>query len=84
MCVIFLRMTKVKMINLEQEKTEINRKYRKLLRKAKPFLKDDDAQQIRKAFDLSLEAHRDMRRKSGDPYIYHPLSVAEDNRFKPI
>jgi GTP pyrophosphokinase len=70
-------MTKVATINIEQEKKEIIRKYRKLLRKAKPFLKGNDAQQIRKAFDLALDAHKDMRRKSGEPYIYHPLSVAE-------
>jgi len=31
---------------------------------------------IRKAFEISLEAHKDMRRKSGEPYIYHPIAVA--------
>jgi len=36
-----------------------------------------DKQQIRKAFDLALDAHKDMRRKSGEPYIYHPLAVAQ-------
>ena len=35
-----------------------------------------DRRAIRKAFDISLEAHKDMRRKSGEPYIYHPISVA--------
>jgi guanosine-3',5'-bis(diphosphate) 3'-pyrophosphohydrolase len=29
-----------------------------------------------KAFDVAVEAHKDMRRKSGEPYIYHPISVA--------
>jgi GTP pyrophosphokinase len=32
---------------------------------------------IRKAFDISLEAHKDMRRKSGEPYIFHPIAVAQ-------
>ncbi|MEQ8423546.1 MAG: RelA/SpoT family protein, partial [Cyclobacteriaceae bacterium] len=32
---------------------------------------------IKKAFTLSLEAHKDMRRKSGEPFIFHPLTVAE-------
>jgi GTP pyrophosphokinase len=36
-----------------------------------------DKQMIRKAFDLALEQHKDMRRKSGEPYIYHPLEVAQ-------
>ncbi len=31
---------------------------------------------IRLAFDMALEAHKDMRRKTGEPYILHPLAVA--------
>ncbi|KOY85764.1 MFS transporter [bacterium 336/3] len=62
---------------LELEKQEILKRYRKLLRLAKPFLKDNDAKLIKKAFSLSAEAHKDMRRKSGEPYIYHPLAVAQ-------
>ena len=64
-------------IDLEEEKKEIIRRYRKLLRHAKPILKDGDAKFIKKAFYLSMEAHKDMRRKSGEPYIYHPLEVAQ-------
>ncbi|MFM2442438.1 MAG: diphosphokinase [Bacteroidota bacterium] len=64
-------------IDLEKERLEILKRYRKLLRTAKPFLKDDDAKQIKKAFLISAEAHKDMRRKSGEPYIYHPLAVAQ-------
>ncbi len=64
-------------IDLEDEKKEILRRYRKLLRHAKAVLKDGDAKVIRKAFSTSLEAHKEMRRKSGEPYIYHPLAVAQ-------
>lgn len=64
-------------IDLEEEKKEILRRYRVLLRHAKPFLKDGDAKRIKKAFNTSMEAHRGMRRRSGEPYIYHPLSVAQ-------
>ncbi|SKC79313.1 GTP pyrophosphokinase [Ohtaekwangia koreensis] len=64
-------------IDAEQEKREIISRYRRLLRKAKPILKDGDAKLIKKAFTLSLEAHKDMRRKSGEPFIFHPLAVAE-------
>lgn len=65
------------MIDEEEEKKEIIRRYRKLLRHAKPFLKDNDAKEIKKAFYISVEAHKNMRRKSGEPYIYHPLEVAD-------
>lgn len=64
-------------IDLEEEKKEIVRRYRKLLRHAKPFLREGDAKIIKKAFNTSNEAHKEMRRKSGEPYIYHPLAVAQ-------
>ncbi len=63
-------------IDVEDEKKEIIRRYRRLLRRAKPFLKEGDAKTIRKAFNTALEAHKDMRRRTGEPYIYHPLDVA--------
>jgi len=64
-------------IDLEQERKEILKCYRRLLRAAKPMLKDNDAKLIKKAFNTSLEAHQNMRRRSGEPYIYHPLAVAQ-------
>jgi len=60
-----------------EEKKEIIGRYRRLLRQAKPVLKDGDAKLIKRAFTMAMEAHKDMRRKSGEPYIFHPLSVAE-------
>lgn len=64
-------------IDLEAEKKEILKRYRKLLVEAKRSRDDVDKQQIRKAFDVALEAHKKMRRKSGEPYIYHPIAVAQ-------
>lgn len=64
-------------VDLEQEKKDILRRYRKLLRHAKPILKDGDAKVIKKAFNFSLDAHQNMRRKSGEPYIFHPIEVAQ-------
>lgn len=64
-------------LEIEQEKKEIIRHYRKLLRHAKPFLQDDDAKIIKRAFKMSQEAHKNMRRRSGEPYISHPLAVAQ-------
>jgi len=63
-------------VDVEEENKEIVKRYRQLLRRAKPFLKGDDSKVIRKAFNVSMEAHDGMRRKSGEPYIYHPLAVA--------
>ncbi len=64
--------------DLALEKKEILRRYRALLRSAAPFIKTaEDKTRIRKAFDIALDAHKDMRRKSGEPYIYHPLAVAK-------
>lgn len=63
-------------VDVEKERKEILKRYRKLLRNAKPTLKPGDTKLIKKAFNISLEAHKDMRRKSGEPYIYHPLEVA--------
>jgi guanosine-3',5'-bis(diphosphate) 3'-pyrophosphohydrolase len=64
-------------IDLEVEKTEILKRYRALLRASKSTLQKGDKRMIRKAFDMALESHKDMRRKSGEPYIYHPIAVAQ-------
>lgn len=64
-------------IDIEAENKEIRKRYRALLRACKPTLQRGDKQEIRRAFDLALESHKDMRRKSGEPYIYHPIAVAQ-------
>jgi GTP pyrophosphokinase len=60
----------------EQEKKEILRQYRALLRGLRPKLKRGDKELVREAFEMAAEAHKTMRRKSGEPYILHPLAVA--------
>lgn len=62
-------------IDLEQERIEILNAFKGLLRATKDRNREE-TKLIRKAFDIALEAHKDMRRKSGEPYIYHPISVA--------
>ncbi|MDL5049516.1 bifunctional (p)ppGpp synthetase/guanosine-3',5'-bis(diphosphate) 3'-pyrophosphohydrolase [Oscillatoria amoena NRMC-F 0135] len=64
-------------IDVEAEKQEILKRYRHLLRSCRHNLEKGDKQLIRSAFDMALEAHKNMRRKSGEPYIYHPLAVAQ-------
>lgn len=63
-------------LNEEQEKKLILREYRSLLRSLKPKLKPGDKELVRMAFEMSADAHKTMRRKSGEPYILHPLAVA--------
>jgi len=63
-------------LNEEQEKKLILREYRALLRGLKEKLKPGDKRLIRLAFEMAVEAHQTMRRKSGEPYILHPIAVA--------
>lgn len=61
----------------EKEKNEILSRYRALLGALKGELKKGDKERIRLAFEIALDAHKDMRRKSGEPYILHPIAVAQ-------
>jgi len=61
----------------EIERKEILKKYKALLRSIRHELTSEQKKIIRQAFDLALDAHKDMRRKSGEPYIYHPIAVAK-------
>ena len=63
-------------LNEEQEKKLILREYRALLRSLKARIKPGDRRLIRQAFEMAADAHKTTRRKSGEPYILHPLAVA--------
>ncbi|MBK7376116.1 MAG: bifunctional (p)ppGpp synthetase/guanosine-3',5'-bis(diphosphate) 3'-pyrophosphohydrolase [Chitinophagaceae bacterium] len=63
-------------LNEAEEKKEILRQYRGLLRVLKSKLKPGDKELLRTAFGMAAEAHKTMRRKSGEPYILHPIAVA--------
>jgi GTP diphosphokinase / guanosine-3',5'-bis(diphosphate) 3'-diphosphatase len=63
-------------LNDEQEKKLILREYRALLRGLKSRIKPGDRRLLRLAFEMAADAHKTMRRKSGEPYILHPLAVA--------
>jgi GTP pyrophosphokinase len=63
-------------LNEEQEKKEIVRHYRALLRALRPKIKKGDKELLRTAFEMATNAHKTMRRKSGEPYIFHPIAVA--------
>ena len=63
--------------DLEQENKEILARYKDLISNTYRTLDEDQNKLIRKAFDIALDAHKDQRRKSGEPYIYHPIEVAK-------
>lgn len=64
-------------IDLDKEAEEIARRYKNMLRNTYRDLTEENKILIRKAFELAKEAHKDQRRKTGEPYIYHPLAVAK-------
>ena len=63
--------------DLEQENKEILARYKDLITNTYRTLDEENNKLIRKAFDIALDAHKDQRRKSGEPYIYHPIAVAK-------
>jgi GTP diphosphokinase / guanosine-3',5'-bis(diphosphate) 3'-diphosphatase len=63
-------------IDPEAERKEILNRYKQLLTACKRRLEKGDKEILRKAFEVAVEAHKDIRRKSGEPYIYHPIAVA--------
>jgi GTP pyrophosphokinase len=65
-------------IDHEQEKRELLVRYKKLVKALSHSMKGkEDQQRIHKAYEVAVDAHREMRRKSGEPYIYHPIAVAQ-------
>ncbi|HMU06546.1 MAG TPA: RelA/SpoT family protein [Kaistella sp.] len=63
--------------DLEQENKEILARYKDLISNTYRTLDEEQNKLIRKAFDIALDAHKDQRRKTGEPYIYHPIEVAK-------
>ena len=64
-------------IDIDLENKEIVKRYKTLLRSCNSDITREDKRLIRKAFNLAVEAHQDVRRKSGEPYIFHPIAVAQ-------
>lgn len=62
---------------VEEENKEIANRYKDLLKGTYQTLSEEDKKLIRKAFEVAVEAHSSQRRKSGEPYIFHPIAVAK-------
>jgi GTP pyrophosphokinase len=59
-----------------QELVSVRKKFDELLVKMEDTLKDEDRVNLEKAYNLAVDAHKYQRRKSGEPYIFHPIEVA--------
>ncbi|WP_166384983.1 RelA/SpoT family protein [Polaribacter sp. 11A2H] len=62
---------------IEEENKEIAKRYKDLLKGTYEIMSKEDKELIRKAFDIAVDAHSEQRRKTGEPYIYHPIAVAK-------
>lgn len=63
-------------INEEQERKLILKEYRGLLRALRKNASAQEKKLIRRAFEMAADSHKNMRRKSGEPYVLHPIAVA--------
>ena len=60
----------------QEEKIELERQFNELLQCWKSRKNEQDVALVTEAFLLAANAHKDARRRSGEPYMYHPLAVA--------
>lgn len=66
----------INVTNEEQERKLILKEYRALLRALRKNVSPQEKKLVRRAFELAMESHKNMRRKSGEPYVLHPIAVA--------
>ena len=60
-----------------KENSLIAKEYKELLKISYQSLSRDDRKLIRLAFNTAVDAHKNQRRKSGEPYVFHPIAVAK-------
>ena len=60
-----------------KENSLIAKEYKELLKISYQSLSREDRKLIRLAFNTSVDAHKNQRRKSGEPYVFHPIAVAK-------
>lgn len=75
-------------VDEDLERKEILKRYKRLVRLISATASREEKRQVRKAFTVAVKAHSGVRRKTGEPYIYHPMEVAriasEDLGLGPI
>ena len=60
----------------EDELKQVRAKFDVLLKLMEQSLQDEDRILVEKAYDMAVDAHKYQRRKSGEPYTFHPIDVA--------
>ena len=63
--------------DLQKENQEILKRYDDLIHHTYRKLNEEQLELIKKAFDVAWDAHKNQRRKTGEPYIFHPIAVAK-------
>jgi len=63
--------------DIKKENATIAREYKELLKVSYRHLSTIDKRLIRKAFDIAVDGHKNQRRKSGEAYVFNPISVAK-------
>ena len=59
------------------EQEMINAAFEDLLQSLRKGTTEESIKLIRTAFEFAREAHQGVKRKSGEPYILHPIAVAK-------
>lgn len=60
----------------KEELVQVREKFDQLLKVMKQSTTPEDVVMLEKAYELAVDAHKNQRRKSGEPYIFHPIEVA--------
>ena len=63
-------------IDRKRDDELIQEQYHRLLRSMRSEMDESDRENIQSAFEIAVRAHSKQRRKSGEPYILHPIEVA--------
>lgn len=61
----------------DEERAAIEEAYKTMVSCIKSEMDDEDRKHIRGAYEMAFDAHSTQRRKSGEPYIFHPITVAQ-------
>lgn len=64
------------LVGVQEERKVVETAYEGLIQSIRVSMDEKDRKDIREAYEIALKAHANQRRKSGDPYILHPIAVA--------
>ncbi|MCF8300307.1 MAG: hypothetical protein K9I55_04585, partial [Haliscomenobacter sp.] len=62
------------LVGVQEELKIVETAYQGLIQSIRVSMDEKDRKNIREAYEIALKAHANQRRKSGDPYILHPIA----------